>query len=71
MIKILNLMIDFSKIYNYFEKNLNSLFEIIQNKEYKIFSISFNIPTPILNNDKFILIIIKFIMNIFILFFDN
>ena len=71
MIKILNLMIDFSKIYNYFEKNLNSLFEIIKNKEYKIFSISFNIPTPILNNDKFILIIIKFIMNIFILFFDN
>ena len=61
----------FKNIYNYFEKNLNSLFEIIKNKEYKIFSISFNIPSPILNNDKFILIIIKFIMNIFILFFDN
>ena len=61
----------FKNIYYYFEKNLNSLFEIIKNKEYKIFSISFNIPSPILNNDKFILVIIKFIMNIFILFFDN
>ena len=62
----------FSKnIFSYFEKNLNNLFEIIKNKEYKIFNISFNIPPPILNNDKFILVIIKFIMNIFILFFDN
>lgn len=61
----------FKNIFHYFEKNLNSLFEILKNKEYKIFGINLNIPTPILNNDKYILIIIKFIMNIFILFLDN
>ena len=61
----------FKNIYHYFEKNLNSLFEILKNKNYKIFSIILNIPSPILNNDKYILAIIKFIMNIFILFFDD
>ena len=61
----------FKNVYHYFEKNLNSLFEILKNKNYKIFSIILNIPSPILNNDKYILAIIKFIMNIFILFFDD
>ena len=61
----------FKNIFHYFEKNLNSLFEILKNKRYKSFGISFNIPAPILNNDKYILVIIKFIMNILILFLDN
>ena len=61
----------FKNIFHYFEKNLNSLFEILKMKNYKIFSIILNIPSPILTNDKYILVIIKFIINIFILFFGD
>ena len=58
-------------IYSHFVKNMNSLFEILKNKKLNIISIMFNIPIPILNDEKYIIIIIKFIMNLFILYLDN
>ena len=59
----------FKSIYHHFVKNLNSLFEILKNKKLSKFDIILNVPPQILNDDKYIIVIIKFIINIFILFF--
>mgnify|MGYP006916105927 CR=1 FL=1 len=59
----------FKSIYHHFVKNLNSLFEILKIKKLSKFDIILNVPPQILNDDKYIIVIIKFIINIFILFF--
>ena len=58
-------------IYQHFVKNLNNLFEILRNKKLSKFDIILNVPSPILNDDKYIIVIIKFIINIFIFFFHD
>ena len=59
----------FKNIYQHFVKNLNSLFEILKNKKLSKLDIILNVPPQILTDDKYIIVIIKFIINIFILFF--
>lgn len=61
----------FKNIFPYFERNLNYFFEILQNKKLKILGINFYIPPSILNDEKFIIIIFKFILNIILLSIDN
>ena len=61
----------FKSLHHHFTKNLNNLFEILKHKKLNSLSLNFNIPSQILNDDKYILVIIKFIMNIFIFFFEN
>ena len=57
----------FKNIFPYFERNLNYFFEILKNKNLKILGINFDIPPPILNDEKYIIIIFKFILNILLL----
>lgn len=61
----------FKLIYPYFLKNLKIIFQIIKKKKLNSLGIIFNIPTAILNKEKYIIIIIKFILNIFLLYFDD
>ena len=61
----------FKNIFPYFERNLNYFFEILKNKKLKILGINFYIPPSILNDEKFIIIIFKFILNIILLSIDN
>ena len=62
----------FRNIYNTYERNLKHFFEIIKlKKKLKILGFNFDIPFPILNDEKYIIIIIKFILNILLLCIDN
>ena len=61
----------FTYIYQSFVKNLNNLFDILKYKKLLSLSLNFNIPVCILNDEKFIIIIIKFFLNIFIFYFDD
>lgn len=61
----------YKRIYPYFAKNLNYLFEILKNKKLSEIGINLNIPPEIINDEKYIIIIIKFIINIFILYYKD
>ena len=61
----------YKRIYPHFKKDLNSLFEILKNKTLSEIGINLNIPPQIISDEKYIIIIIKFIINIFILYYDN
>ena len=61
----------FTKIYIYFERNLKNFFEIIKLKKLKILGLNFDIPQPLLNEEKYIIIITKFIINVIILSINN
>ena len=61
----------YKRIYPYFKKDLNNLFEILKNKKLSEIGINLKIPPEIINDEKYIIIIIKFIINIFILYYDD
>ena len=61
----------YKKIFPHFSRYLSYLFEIIKNKKLSTISLNINIPSPILNDEKYIIIIIKFIINIFILCYND
>ena len=61
----------YTNIYSRYSKYLGYLFEIIRNKKLSTISINMNIPNHIINDEKYIIIIIKFIINIFILIYNE
>ena len=61
----------YKNIYSRYSKYLGYLFEIIRNKKLSTISINMNIPNHIINDEKYIIIIIKFIINIFILIYNE
>ena len=61
----------FKNIFPYFEKYLNYFFLILKDKHLKTLGLNINIPCPILNNEKYIIIIFKFILNIILLSIDD
>ena len=60
----------FRNIYINFERNLKYFFGIIKIKKLKILGLNFDIPPPVLNDEKYVIVITKFILNI-ILFCIN
>ena len=60
-----------NNIYPYFIRNLNFFLEILKNKNLKTLGINMDIPSLLLNNEKYIISIIKFILNILILHYFN
>ena len=61
----------FTNFYPYFERNLNYFFEIIKKKNLKTLGLNLEMPSQLVNNEKYIIIIFKFIINILLLYFDN
>ena len=61
----------YKEIYPHFVKNLNYFFELIKNKKLKTFGLNLDIPPAIVNDEKYIIVIIKFILNILLLYIDN
>ena len=61
----------FKIFYPYFERNLNYFFEIIIKKHLKTLGLNLEIPSQIVNDEKYNIIIFKFLLNILILSIDN
>ena len=61
----------FKDIYTYFIRNLNYFFEILKYKNLESIGLNFDIPSPILKDENYIIAIIKFIINILILYYCN
>ena len=61
----------FKNIYPNFEKFLNYFFEIIKEKNLKNLGLNINFPASIVNDEKYIIIIFKFILNIILLSIEN
>jgi hypothetical protein len=61
----------FKDVYTYFTRNLNYFFEIIKYKNLESIGLNFDIPSPILKDENYIIAIIKFIINILILYYCN
>lgn len=61
----------YRNIYPKFVDDLNSLFELLKYKNLLSLIMNFQIPSYILNDEKYIIIFIKFIINIFMLYFDD
>ena len=61
----------FTNFYTYFERNLNYFFEIIKKKNLKTLGLNLAMPCQIINDEKYNIIIFKFIINILLLTFDN
>ena len=61
----------FINFYPYFERNLNYFFEIIKKKNLKTLGLNLEMPSQIVNDEKYNIIIFKFILNILLLSVGN
>ena len=61
----------YKTIYPYFQKYLNYFLEILKSKKLKELGLNFDAPPPILNDEKYVITIFKFILNIILLCMDN
>ena len=58
----------FKKIFPYHTKYLKYFFEILKNKKLKTFGLNLSIPSQIIKDDKYLMVFIKFILNILLLY---
>ena len=61
----------FKNIYPYFVLYINYFFEIIKNKELNTLGINLDIPGLIVNDEKYVIVLIKLIINILLLCIVN
>ena len=58
----------FKSIFPHHTKYLKYFFEILKNKKLKTFGINLSIPSQIIKNEKYLMVFIKFILNILLLY---